>query len=431
MHSDTIVAPITGTQPAAVAWVRLSGPEAWSIASKVFKGWPLEPNSHRAVFGTYIYGDSGLALPFAENHSYTGEQSVELSIHGSRVSVRNLVEACRAEGARMAEPGEFTLRAFLNGRMDLTQAEAVKDTVDAQTDEQLRAANFNRKGVLRREVTVIREKVLSLIVRVEASVDFSEEIGELDKPAMKADVLSVREHLDRLVATAESGKLLRHGFRIAIVGPPNAGKSSLMNVLLGEDRSIVTDVAGTTRDYVEEVLEVGGMPVILIDTAGLRPTNDLVESLGIQRTHTMAANADAVWYLYDASCGWQSTDQNTIDSFDRPVEVIANKIDLADPTVGRPISTQTRQGLAELLGSLTEQIQLSPDGPLINLRHKPLLEQAGKSLSECVAAIDAEAPDDLLSVLLADAACHLGEVTGETATPDMIERIFHDFCIGK
>jgi len=430
-HFDTIVAPITGNQPAAVAWVRLSGPDSWDIASKIFGNWPQKPISHRATFGTYVHGDTGLALPFEENHSYTGEQSVELSIHGSSVSVRQLVEQCRTIGARMAEPGEFTLRAFLNGRIDLTQAEAVKDIVEAQTDLQLRSAGMNLKGELRREVTATREYILDLLARVEATVDFSEEIGELDRGAMMDDIFQIQVALDSLINTAKAGNLVRNGYRIAIVGPPNAGKSSLMNALLGEDRSIVTEIPGTTRDYLEASIEVSGLPVVLIDTAGLRKTKDLVESIGIQKTIAIAANADAVWYLYDASNGWTPSDVSTVESFERPVTVIANKADLAEASTGLNLSALTRSGIEDLLGALAEEIHIAPTCPLINLRHKPFLEQAKASINECLTALWSDAPDDLLSVLLTDAACQLGEITGETATPDMIERIFHDFCIGK
>ncbi len=430
-HFDTIVAPVTGNQQAAVAWVRISGEDAWEIASKVFSNWPNEPETHKAIFGVYSYGDSGLALPFAENHSYTGEQSVELSIHGSTTSSRALVELCCQQGARLAEPGEFTLRAFLNGRLDLTQAEAVRDTVDAQTEVQLRAANLNRKGVLRKQVSSIRDAVLKVLVQVEASVDFSEEIGELDHEAASVHVQEIINQIDRLLATAHAGRIIRDGFRVAIVGPPNAGKSSLLNALLGEDRSIVTDVPGTTRDYVEERLEVNGLPIVLIDTAGIRPTEDVVETIGIQRTRAIAANADAIWYLYDAQIGLKQTDLDALESFDRPVTILANKTDLTSSNSGIPISALTGQGLGELLGSLTSEIEAAPGQPLINMRHQPLLAQARASLQECLVSINNHAPDDLLSVLLSDAAHHLGAITGETATPDMIDRIFHDFCVGK
>ena len=428
---DTVVAPITGTQPAAVAWIRLSGSEAWSIAAQVFPNWPHEPKSHQAIFGIYSYGDSGLVLPFAQNHSYTGDESVEMSIHGSTVSSRKLIELCIANGARMAEPGEFTLRAFLNGRLDLTQAEAVKDTVDAQTDAQLRAANLNRKGVLKRSVEQIRGEVVRLLVRVEASVDFSEEIGELDHAEAIQAIQKQIEAIDHLLVTADAGRILRSGYRIAIVGAPNVGKSSLLNAILCEDRSIVTNIPGTTRDYVEERVELAGLPVVLIDTAGLRDTSDPVEEIGIQRTLAIAANADAVWYLYDAGKGWSSHDEQAIATFDRPTTILANKCDLAVPKRGLPISALTRQGLDELLTSIRQQVEDSSDQPLINMRHQPLLAQARLSLADCIASMEANDPDDLLSVLLTDVAQHLGAITGETAAPDMIERIFHDFCIGK
>jgi len=428
---DTIVAPITGTQPAAVAWIRLSGSEAWSIAAQVFPNWPPEPKSHQATFGIYSHGDSGLVLPFAENQSYTGDQSVEMSIHGSTVSTRRLVELCIAQGARLAEPGEFTLRAFLNGRLDLTQAEAVRDTVDAQTDSQLRAANLNRKGILKRAVEQIREAVLRILSQVEASVDFSEEIGELDHQAAATAIQKQIEEIDHLLATADTGRILRQGYRIAIVGAPNVGKSSLLNALLGEDRAIVTPIAGTTRDYVEERLEISGLPIVLIDTAGIRETTDLVEEIGIQRTLAMAANADAIWYLYDAGTGWTQADEEAITKLDRPTTILANKCDLATPNRGMPISAMTREGLDELLHSIRTEVENSSDQPLINMRHQPLLNQARSSLTDCLTSMKNFAPDDLLSVLLTDAAVHLGAITGETASPNMIERIFHDFCIGK
>ncbi len=435
LHLDTIVAPITGVQPAAVAWIRLSGPDAWTVASNVFKSWPEgDVESHRALFGKYVNGDEGLALPFAEDRSYTGEQAVELSLHGSAVSVRTLVEACLAAGARLAEPGEFTLRAFMNGRIDLTQAEAVRETVDAQTEAQLHLANLSRKGVLRKEFSALRSRILGVLAKVEASVDFSEEIGDLDRPVASAEIEAVCQVLLEWVVTAGWGQVVRNGYRIAILGRPNAGKSSLMNALLKNDRSIVTSTPGTTRDYIEESLEVEGFRVILTDTAGLRASVDPVEAKGIERSREVASKANHAFYMYDCAVGWTAEDDIHIaelDSQDISYTILANKVDIAEHGPGNPISTMTMAGIDDLLADIKHLVESTPVVPFVNLRQLPFVEQAHQSLTECSALLKGDAPDDLLSVLLTDAAMQLGAITGETAAPDMIERIFHDFCIGK
>lgn len=430
MYFHTIVAPITGT-PAPVAIVRLSGPESWSIASRLFSPWPNQPKSHRAVYGHLATGDDGLALPFSEGHSYTGDEAVEISLHGALASVRKLLELCIEHGARMAEPGEFTQRAFLNGRIDLTQAEGVRDTIEAQTDAQLRQASLHREGVLHRRISSMREQVLGLLVSVEASVDFSEEIGDFDRSGGLSTVEGLTVEIDKLLSTLPAGRVLRNGLRIAIVGPPNVGKSSLLNALLGSDRAIVTDIPGTTRDYVEEQIDLGGVVCTLIDTAGLRETQDVVEALGVQRTRTIAANADEVWYVYDATIGLNEADCEWIDSSPRTVTVLANKSDLRRGSRGLPISALTREGLAELIRIVAIRIECADSAPFINLRHEQPLSAARQALDSVRAAIENDLPDDLLSVGLRDAAEQLGAITGETATPDVIERIFHDFCIGK
>jgi tRNA modification GTPase len=427
---DTIVALITGPPPSGVAWIRLSGPDAFDIAQNVFEPFPSFPVQREAIYGRFASGDDGLALPFFEGHSYTGEQTVELSMHGSRASIDAVLEACRAAGARDADPGEFTLRAFLNGRIDLTQAEAVRDSCEALTESQLRAASQLRDGALSRQIEQIRRLIAALLASVEASVDFSDEIGEFDRDSATIAIDQIRGLVDEQLATSQSGRILREGYRVAIVGPPNAGKSSLMNALLGSERSIVTDVPGTTRDFVEERLDLDGLVLILIDTAGLRDSDNEVEQIGIQRSRAIAAGADEVWYVYDAESGF---DPAEVKSFPR-VRLLANKWDLVDDQAchreSLAISALTGFGLQELLTAVRTSHQI--DAPLlINSRHSALFLALRRTMDELKAAIDSEAPDDLLSVLLNQALFQLGEITGETASVDMIERIFQDFCIGK
>jgi tRNA modification GTPase len=422
---DTIVAPITGAPPAAVAWLRLSGPDAWRIAGEVFQPWPASPEPRRAIYGHWRHGDDGLALPFPAVGSYTGEEAVEISLHGSRASLQSAVEACFAAGARMAQPGEFTERAFLNGRLDLTQAEAVRETIDALTEAQLREANRNREGALRREVESLRNVALRLRAAVEASVDFSEEVGEFDREEGDRRLAEVAARLDTLIQTAQVGRILRQGLRIAIVGPPNAGKSSLLNALLGTERAIVTPIPGTTRDYVEESADFDGFPVVLIDTAGLRETEDPIEAIGVQRSRAQAAQADVVWFVYDAS-----EPKPSIPDFGPPVVVVANKADLAPANGDLGVSAHTRKGLEELVASVAAYFNRAP-GPTVSPRVADLLRRAAGEVTEARAHLRTDAPDDLLSVLLSEVVATLGEVTGEAASPDMVAQIFQDFCVGK
>ncbi len=431
-HFDTIVAPITGPGSGAVAIVRVSGPDAWRIASEVFDPW--QPAPMKAVYGRYGHGDDGIALPFKEGQSYTGEEAVELSIHGSTESVRELVNSCIDAGARIAEPGEFTQRAFLNGRIDLTQAEAVRDTIEARTEAQLRLANFQRDGSLRRKVESLRGVIGRVLASIEAAVDFSEEIGELDLPLAIASLCDTLGAIDSLLETNRASRILRQGLRVAIVGPPNAGKSSLLNAILGTDRAIVTEVPGTTRDFVEEEIELNGIPVVLIDTAGLRDSNDRVELIGIERTRAIVAAADHVWYVYDSSIGWSEKDLSFVElhcSESRPVTVLANKCDLAEGEVGIPVSAATSEGLASLIQSLPIEAGLEHREIAINSRHAEHLASARESLDTAIRTLRVDRPTDLATVLLQEALAELGQITGETASPDMISRIFSNFCIGK
>lgn len=431
-HAETIVAPVTGMQRAAVAWVRLSGPEAWAIASRVFDPWPAEPESHRAYHGAYSTGDEGLAMPFPPGRGYTGEEAVELSLHGSPASVRALVQACLATGARMADPGEFTLRAFLNGRIDLSEADGVRETVEAATDAQLRAANALRQGRLREEVSALRERLAGVLAAVEASVDFGEEVGEFDRARGLAELAGVAEALERLKARASAGAVLRAGLRIAIVGRPNVGKSSLLNALAGSERAIVTDLPGTTRDALEVMCDLGGVPCLLTDTAGVRDTDDPVERIGVEIARRSAGAADRVWLLYDAAEGWTPEDQAVADEVPDAL-VVAAKADLRpEVELGTPVSSKTGLGLGALEADAAAALESrDPADLFVGVRHAPLVREALEAVRRAAATLDTQLPDDLASVDLREAISALGEITGETASAELLERIFRDFCIGK
>lgn len=432
MRNDTIVASITGPPPAAVVTIRLSGARAWEIGALIAQTSPDKFEDRRATHRFLLTGDDAVILPFTEGHSYTGDQSLEISVHGSSASVRALIEACLNNGARMANPGEFTLRAFMNGRLDLTQAEGVKATVDATTSAQLRAANDLRNGHTALQVKVIRDDLLGALTAVEASTDFSEEIGDLDTDAMEARLDLAIQSINKLLASAPASRIIQQGLTIVVAGQPNAGKSSLLNRLVGYDRAIVTEVPGTTRDTVEVSIEVSGIPCRLIDTAGMRETGDLVERMGIERSQSALTTADFVLYIYDASQGWTEMDRQVVANLTAPHQIIANKSDLAAPNQGLPISCLTGEGLAELLKSISDQLPTDVgEVPLILERHVTHLDNAKRSLEEALATLDANAPDDLLGIDLRQAIRHLGEIIGDTASPDIIDRIFHDFCIGK
>lgn len=426
--ADTIVAPITAV-PGAVAIVRLSGPSAFEIARAVFSPFPADPTPRLAVLGRLSTGDEGFALPFPTGQSYTGEQTVEISMHGSKASVDALIPACLEAGARYAKPGEFTQRAFLNGRLDLTQAEAVRETIESETSAQLQSAERNRSGALNRAVQSVQEPMLGLLAQLEACIDFSEEVGDLDRPSFADECRNVAARVEQIQVEGSRLRIAREGLRVALVGLPNSGKSSLMNALLGHARSIVTDIPGTTRDYVEEVADFIGVRVVLVDTAGLRETDDPIEAIGVQRTLAQAAQADEIWYLYDAAQGWTDADSQATRDLNARL-ILANKCDLARGPHGIPISTLTGEGIDRLVELVAERAQV--DAPYyVSDRHAPLLERAKNSLRDAGKQAMGHAPEDLLAVLIRDALATLGEITGETASSDLLESIFSRFCIGK
>lgn len=430
--SQIICACITGPGPGAVGGVRLSGAGSWSVAARIFSTWPSEPQSHKAVFGHLPTGDDGLALPFSDGHGFTGEEAVEFFIHGSPASIRALLDLLMAEGARPAEPGEFSLRAFMNGRLDLAQAEGVKMTVEAETSAQLKLAKGLREGALSSRVSGVREELIGVLAAIEAATDFSEEAGDLDVPLALQRLSSVLTGLNNLQKEGETSRIGLQGLRVALVGPPNAGKSSLLNTLLQQDRAIVTNIPGTTRDTLEETLEIHGLKVVLIDTAGLRETDDLVERLGLERSRQAMAGADLVWQLYDSSLGWTEKDEEIFKDQNGEVWVLAAKADLVTghPSRGIPISVVSQSGLDQLLAKIKE-FAPPPGAAALLPRHAGLLAASIAAVMDSIESLNSPVPTDLAAVPIQAAIRILGEVTGETTPPDVITRIFHDFCIGK
>lgn len=433
---------------APVAWVRVSGPDAWQIARSVFRrkgSVSLDREKYRpryAYFGDILVGsevlDEGLLILFEKGKSYTGEPSFELSCHGSPAIVKKIVEAIRQAGARLARPGEFTERAFVNGRIDLTRAEAVRETVEAVTEAQLRRARFLREGRLAEKVQTWEERLASEAVRIEASVDFTEEVGELDREAVANNLRGVLDEMDKVLHTYPTARLLREGLRVAIVGRTNVGKSSLLNALLGTDRAIVTDVPGTTRDTIEETLSVNGFPVVLTDTAGIRETQDRVETLGVLRSKKAVEMADQVWFVYEAPRGWTSEDERLLKEIGRsPALYVANKCDLLSAPNPQQkegaviVSALTGEGIPHLLQRLEDSFDAQEEIPLINDRHQADLTEARSYLENAMMTLQTDLPPDLVCVDLYGAIQCLGRITGRTATADILDRIFREFCIGK
>lgn len=437
---DTIVAPITGSAPAPVALLRVSGPEAWrigaSIAGSALKG--REPVARRVYFVRIENFDEGYLTFFAEGRSYTGEPSFEVSLHGSPANVRRALNLICSLGARPARPGEFTERAFLNGRLDLTQAEAVAETVDAATEMQSRRAAALRRGALTTEVEALRDRTAAIIAAIEASVEFTEEVGELDTGAAIESIHSLRDDVSSLAASTRAARIVRDGYRICLVGRTNVGKSSLLNRILGSDRAIVTDVPGTTRDTIEEVVSLGGFRVVLTDTAGLRETDDVVERIGIERTRLALAEADEIWHVLEAPAGYTEADLALDESLPRAAELyVVNKRDLGLPRAAPPgkavsVSALTGDGIASLLDGLEKRLDsLVAEGlPLTNQRHEAHLREAAEHLQAAADALLTE-PPDLACVPLYAALDAFGGITGATAPDEVLERIFRDFCVGK
>jgi len=469
MLFDTIAAIATPRGAGGIGIVRVSGPEALRVLRQLFRNraggvvgtGPDEWDSHRARYGCVVDPDTGdelddvLALVMRGPHSYTGEDVVELSCHGGPLVLQRVLETVYRLGARPAERGEFTKRAFLNGRLDLAQAEAVIDLISATTDDSRRVALTQLRGRLSDEARAFRTNLLGIIARIEAVVDFPEEdIEALDDQALRDGLRELIGEAEQLASTARTGRILREGLATAIVGRPNVGKSSLLNALLREERAIVTSVPGTTRDVIEEQLDVGGVPIVLSDTAGLREVDDEVEQLGVERSRRIAGGAELVLMVLDDSEGLTEEDRRLYCELVEPAAdriLVINKVDLDICAVhdrelleltgeGRApvvrVSALTGEGIEDLeallRGTVYHNGTPEQQGALVTrARHRDAIMKAIESMQLALNGLESGVPADLVTVDLREAWVALGEITGETVGDDVLDRIFSEFCIGK
>jgi len=454
---DTIAAIATPAGEGGIGVVRISGPDAERIAAALFVRAPAENGrleSHMLYYGTIRDPktdknlDQVLLTIMRKPRSYTGEDVVEVHCHGGVFVVRRILGLILSEGARHAEPGEFTKRAFLNGRVDLTQAEAVLDLIEARTEKGADVALAQVKGELSNWVGDLREELIDIFAQVEAAIDFpEEEIELLDRPGLISKINGLRTKIRTITDTYEWGRLIREGVRVCICGRPNVGKSSLFNALLGAERVIVTPTPGTTRDVIEESINLDGLPVVLWDTAGIRETADQVERIGVNLSLQHFEKSEAILVVLDGSVALTDDDRVFLSSVEDKKGLIAiNKIDLeqaVDLTQLRQlagdkkfimVSAKHGQGVQELKSSLRELI-LNADSELVfvltNLRHKIALQRGEQALGETVFALSEMRPPELVAVTLQQARERLEEVVGLIHSDDILELIFSKFCIGK
>ena len=455
-QAETIAAIATAVVPqqGSVGIVRLSGVDAVAIAQQLFyapgqQAW----ESHRILYGyirtpeTHQIVDEALLLLMYSPRSYTREDVVEFHCHGGIMAVQQVLQLCVRQGARLAQPGEFTLRAFLNGRLDLTQAEGVADLVGAQSPQAAQTALMGIRGKLAQAIRQLRALCLDVLAEIEARVDFADDLPPLDEGEVRSQLEAIQQQVADILATARQGELLRTGIKVAIIGQPNVGKSSLLNAWSRSDRAIVTSLPGTTRDVVESQLIVGGIPVQVLDTAGIRESADEVEKIGIARSRSAAQAADLVLLTVDATLGWGQAEQTLYAQIsNKPHILVVNKTDLLEKNpvaVNRlPKSATVYTAAAQSKGiDALEQAILSAvhSGDLaaadtdiaINQRQAAALVRAEAAISQVQTTIQAELPLDFWTIDLRLAIHALGEVTGEEMTESMLDEIFSRFCIGK
>lgn len=460
MLDDTIAAITTALGASGVGIVRISGPDAAQIADRVFEGKNKIKLRARPKY-TISYGtvydenktmvDEALALVMWKPHSFTGEDVIELQCHGGTVVLKKVLELILKAGARLAEPGEFSKRAFLNGRLDLAQAESIMDIITAKTETAVKMAMGNLKGDVSKHIKSISGDVLELIAYLEADIDFPEEdFIRLNEEEIMQRLTRIETQIKTILQTYQGGRIIREGLKTALVGRPNAGKSSLLNAFLQEERAIVTDIPGTTRDTIEECYNLGGIPLILIDTAGIRETHDKIERLGVARTKEIVTAADIILYVIDIKEGVKEEDNAFLSGLPQnKVIVLINKIDVYDNKVTEQkirgqltgykvlfVSAQESTGIKQLEQVISqlffENGSINTDELyLTNARQKERIEKALEALTSAKIGLLRHIPTDLIEIDMKQAWIYLGEVTGESVSEDVIDEVFSRFCLGK
>lgn len=453
---ETIAAIATALGEGGIGIVRISGENALPVAEKIFRGRSLKDKM--LVYG-HIYNnftgdliDEVMAVYMKAPHSYTAEDVVEIQCHGSVVSLRKILILVFQNGVRLAEPGEFTKRAFLNGRLDLSQAEAVIDLIQARSDVTFDVALGQLEGKLGQSVREIRKELLDLLVNITVNIDYpDEDIEELTYENLFSGLSDAKKSIDDLLSTAHTGKLIREGLQVAIIGKPNVGKSSLMNALLKETRAIVTEIPGTTRDTIEEMISIRSIPVKLTDTAGIRQTEDRIEKIGIEKSKESFNKADLVLFVMDGSRKLDQEDEEILAHLgNRQVIVILNKSDLPRQITAKELkekmasasaviietSMKEEKGITEIEDQIEELVyggKVKQKGSIMitNVRHQSILEQASSSLSDALSMTEIRQPLEFIEIDVHRAYDLMGEITGETVSGDVIDEVFARFCLGK
>lgn len=457
---DDIPAISTPIGSGGIGIVRISGSGSVGIADKIFvsaDGRKLcDKKSHTITYGHIVNPKTGetldevLVMLMLSPRTYTKENIVEINCHGGLLVTKKVLELVLNNGARLAEPGEFTKRAFLNGRIDLSQAEAVMDIIDSKTELSRKTAMNQLEGSIKQKVHGLREEILDMIAAIEAAIDYPEhDVEEETYSQMHKRITLLKSEIKKLIESADMGRIIREGVEAVILGKPNVGKSSLLNLLLMEERAIVTDIPGTTRDTVEEYMNLGGIPVKIVDTAGIRETGDKVEKIGVEKSRKCAEAADIIFMMIDASCPLSDEDMEILDFIKgRKAVILANKTDIdinidvdalckyTDAENIIYISVKEGSGIEKLTERFKDMFLggdvAAKESVLIsNARHKNMLEKAMEALDRAIATIESGMPEDFISMDLQDALTALGEITGDSVDDEIIDRIFTRFCLGK